>query len=120
MPAKHSYQDIAFTDHAYHRLRQRSIAERAIWETIHYPEKSVSEGNQQTKFIKTYQGRRIHVVAQSIHQPPHRWLIISTWVRGEVDQLPFMWLVLTAPFRLIGWLTLQLLRWIGRKLHLWH
>jgi hypothetical protein len=88
------------------------LAEYTIWEVVHQPDKKIPQGSGQTKFIKTKNGRTVHVITQSINQAPYYWLIVSTWVRGEDDKLPLTWLIITAPFRFIGWLTL----WLFRKL----
>lgn len=98
----HTYKDLIFTKHAYNRLKERSIAEHAIWEVIHHPaQKFPSKG--QTKFIKAIHDRKIHVVAKRL-EPEDKWLIISVWVRGEEDKEPILWRLLILPFKILWWL----------------
>lgn len=101
-----SSTQIVFTTHAEERRRQRSIPVEAIKSTVLHPHKTYP-GKQAgtTKFLKTVNQRRLHVVAQYL-KDEKKWLIISVWVRGEDDQPSLSWQLLTLPFRL-GWWILQ-------------
>lgn len=98
----HVYRDCIFTTHALERLKQRSISEYAVADTVSYPDKKFPDGKN-TKFIKMIGGRKHHVVA---HWKPadHKWLIVSAWVRGEDDSQPLYLQLLFAPFKLVWWL----------------
>ncbi|MFH2118225.1 MAG: DUF4258 domain-containing protein [Candidatus Paceibacterota bacterium] len=98
-----TYKNLVFTKHALTRLADRSITQDAIYQVIATPDQS-SKQQANTKFIRTINNRLIHVVASPIKN--HRWLIISVWVRGEEDRVPFMWRLLTLPLRLV-WKMLQ-------------
>ncbi len=100
--SSHVHKDCIFTTHALERLRQRSISEYAVADTVLYPDKKFTDGKN-TKFIKTIAGRKHQVIA---HWKPaeQKWLIVSAWVRGENDSDPLYAQLLLAPFRLIWWL----------------
>jgi hypothetical protein len=98
----HTYKNLIFTNHAYARLKDRSISEDAIWQTIQWPEKKYPD-QKSTKFIKSVYERRLHVIANWLAQE-NKWLIISVWVRGEEDKQPIVWQILTLPFRIGYWI----------------
>lgn len=99
-----TYKNLVFSKHALERLSGRSLTQAAIHQTISDPERTFqNQGN--TKFIRTLNGRRIHVVATPIEQ--RRWLIVSAWVRGEEDREPVVWQIIALPFRLL-WKLLSL------------
>lgn len=78
------YRDTIFTNHALERLEQRRISQEMVVNTIHQPDRQVKEADGDTQFIKTISGREVHVIAY--HKPDEdKWLIKSTWVRGEED-----------------------------------
>jgi uncharacterized protein DUF4258 len=99
MPA--SYKNLIFTNHAYDRLKERSIAEDAIYEVINFADNQHPAGNN-IKFIKTINHRKIYVVAKHLANDG-KWLIISVWVRGEEDKVPLAWQLITLPFRAVWW-----------------
>jgi hypothetical protein len=88
------YRDIIFTNHAYHRLRQRSLSEYQVWQAIHQPQKTWTDKNKQsTKFIREDGGRNYHVVAKFLSDQ-NKYLVLSVWVRGEDDRQPLIWPVI--------------------------
>jgi hypothetical protein len=99
-----TYKNLVFSKHALARLSDRILTQDAIYQTIQFPDKTFSE-NDSTKFIRTVNNRRIHVVAAPIEN--NQWLVISTWVRGEEDRVPLMWQLITLPFR-AAWYLIRL------------
>lgn len=93
-----TYKNLVFSKHALARLSDRILTQDAVYQTIQSPDKTFPEKDS-TKFIRTVNNRRIHVVAVPIEN--QQWLIISTWVRGEEDRVPFVWQLITLPFRFI-------------------
>lgn len=80
------YKQIIFTDHALERLELRRITQAMVAQTIAAPDKTEQEPDGDTEFIKTIQGRKVHVIAY--RRPDNqKWLVKSTWVRGEADPL---------------------------------
>ena len=93
------YQGFIFTKHALERAASRSISQEAIVNVLKSPELTQpSEKPNSVKFIKTINQRTIHVVATQLKEE-RTWLVISVWVRGEDDQQPIMWRLITWPFR---------------------
>jgi hypothetical protein len=110
----HTYRQLVFTTHAWERLQDRHVTPDAISQAVQSPTERVTLDGGKTKFIKTVSGRLIHVVAHWLPQEQH-WLIVSVWVRGENDRVPLMWQLLTAPFKLLGWLVKQVWRQLNSK-----
>lgn len=101
-----TYKNLVFSKHALERLGDRVLTQDAIYQTLTQPDKTFpSKGN--TKFIKTLNDRRIHVVATPIEN--HQWLIVSAWVRGEEDREPLAWQIIVAPFRFLWFLLRQII-----------
>ncbi|NCN45068.1 MAG: hypothetical protein COU63_00640 [Candidatus Pacebacteria bacterium CG10_big_fil_rev_8_21_14_0_10_36_11] len=95
-----TYKNLVFTKHAWERLDDRSISQDIIYQVVNSPDKTF-HNQQNYKFIRTINGRKIHVVATPVDQG--KMLIISTWVRGEDDREPFIWLLITLPFKILWW-----------------
>lgn len=101
--------DLILTKHARERMELRKITEDMVYSVIHSPRKTYPGKKEGTvKFIRTLDGRDIHVVATLLPEKK-QWLIVSLWVRGEDDPQPFAWQLLTAPFKLVWWLCKKLL-----------
>ena len=98
------YKSLVFTNHGLDRLESRSITQDMVWRAISNQNKKYHEKGK-TKFIATINGRRIHVVAEKL-QKEGKWLVISAWVRGEDDQAPLAWRIISFPF----WLMWQILK----------
>lgn len=99
-----TFDQLIFTNHAIERLRKRNITQYDLNQVFKYPEHKIRNGKDhgKTKFIKTVSGRRMHLIAQPVQD--NKWLVISAWVKGEEDKSDLSWLIISAPFRLIGWL----------------
>jgi len=94
---------IVLTKHALERARSRKMELYPIERTILDPDKKISLGEQKFKFFKNVAGRHYQLVATFLPKED-KWLIISVWIRGEEDQLPFMWRLISAPFYFLWWL----------------
>lgn len=106
-----TYKNIIFTTHAYDRIKSRSLAVHSIYETVNFPEKVIGKTQSNKKFVKTIQNRKYQVVAT--YKPDQKkYLVISAWVRGEVDKQPLARQLITLPFRIIWWLIKKIWRLI--------
>lgn len=94
---------IVLSKHAMQRARSRKMELYAIEQLILYPDKKIDLGEQKFKFIKNVSNRNYQAVATYLPKE-NKWLIISVWVKGEKDQLPLVWKLITSPFRLVWWL----------------
>ncbi len=81
-----NHPGISFTNHALERMALRDIPPNAVKDTIREPEKTFEDEDDKVKFISQAltQNRAIHVIARLLPEE-NRWLVISTWVRGEND-----------------------------------
>ncbi len=105
-----TYKNIIFTNHAYDRIKSRSLALHSIYETVNFPEKISQESKENKKYIKTIQNRKYQVVAA--YKPNQKkYLVISAWVRGEEDKQPLSWQLITLPFKIILWI----IKWIIKR-----
>ena len=104
---------IVLTKHALQRARSRKMELYAIEQLILFPENKISVGENKFKFFKNIGERRYQAVASYLKKED-KWLIISVWVKGEEDQLPFVWIIITSPFRLIWWAIKLLWKIIAR------
>lgn len=106
MANQHTYRDLIFTNHAYGRLKQRSLSQHGVWETVHQPHQKIKKGKN-TKYIRTIKGRKYQVVAKQLPRE-NKYLVISLWIRGETDKLPLAWRLIRFPFvvvwKLLVWL----------------
>lgn len=99
MPER-EYKNIVFTNHALERLNSRHITADAVYNVVNWADESKDMGQGKRKFIRTFGGRLIHVVA--FHKPAKQhWVVVSVWVRGEDDKQPLAWILITAPFKII-------------------
>ena len=98
------YQGFIFTKHALERSDFRSIDRDMVVKVLQHPDRTTpTDKPNTTKFIRTLNGRTIHVV--STYLPDQKkWLSISVWVRGEDDRAPLFWQIMTLPFKIIWWL----------------
>lgn len=97
------YRDLILTNHAADRQSLRSIGFKALYKTIHQPDKKIRIEDEKWKFIKKIDQRQYQIIANYLADQK-KWLIISVWVRGEEDRLPLMWQLISAPFKLIWWM----------------
>jgi hypothetical protein len=98
---------IILSKHALERAKLRNIELSVIEQIILNPEQKINLKDGKFKFIKNFNNRRYQVVAADIKKE-NKWLVISVWVRGEDDKAPFIWVLITAPFRLLWWLLKKL------------
>lgn len=103
MSFEREHQGFIFSTHALERVKDRSITQDAVASVMRQPEKTFpGKKRGTTKFIRTLNNRRIHVVASYLADQK-KWLVVSVWVRGEDDKVPLAWVVITAPFKLAWW-----------------
>jgi hypothetical protein len=94
------FKNLVFTNHALDRLRLRALSMEDIGKVLSHPDRTFpSEKPDNVKFIRELENRTIHVVASYL-KDRKKWLVISVWVRGEEDPTPFVWRVITLPFKL--------------------
>jgi len=105
------YKNLILSHHAEQRAKQRSIGLGAIHQTVNYPDLEKKQEKDQIKFQKYIGGRQYQVVTVYLKEE-QKWLVLSTWVRGENDKIPFIWQLLIFPFRAIY----QLLVWLVKML----
>lgn len=101
-----------FTTHAKERSALRDIPESYLAQTLQAPQKKQAQAFNRYKFTRVIDGRKVQVIAT---WKPHaeKWLIISAWVRGEIDQAPLAWRIISFPF----WLGWKLLVWTGNWIY---
>lgn len=92
------HKNVIFTKHALERMKLRRITPDMVVKAIKSPEQQEKEDDGDTKFIKVINKRNLHVVA-NYQTDEKKWLVVSTWVRGEDD--PAWWV--------------RLLRWFFRR-----
>lgn len=107
-------RNLIFTNHAYARLKDRSLTSDGVYQTVNWPDFKKSQPDGQTKFIKTIAGRHYQVIAKYLADQ-QKWLIISNWVRGEEDREPLIWQMICAPFKIIWWVIKKIWEAIGKK-----
>ncbi len=78
------YKNIVFSHHARERMELRVISEDMVLQTIRRPDKTYPEADGDTKFIRRVNGANLHVVCKPVPDED-KWLVKSTWVRGEDD-----------------------------------
>lgn len=113
MSTQRTYKNVVFTKHAAERMALRSITEYTIWEVIAHPDEVRPEKQNSKRYIKTINTRRYFVVAAYIPNEK-KYLVISCWVRGEDDAVPLVWILLTAPFKIIWKLVTFIIRRISK------
>ncbi len=102
------YKQLIFTAHALDRMKSRSISQDAVWRVVSHPDSTTPEDKPQTtRFVRTLNHRRYHVVGTYL-KDERKTLIISVWVRGEEDRPSLAWSLITAPFKLVWWIIRKL------------
>lgn len=87
----------------------------SIYETVKNPDKKQSKGESKQKYFKTIRDRNYQVIAT--YKPDQRkYLVISAWVRGEDDKQSLVWILITAPFKVLFWIIKLLLKIIWKLL----
>ena len=98
---------IVLSKHALERAKSRKIAPALIEQIIFNPDRTYDLQAGKVKFTKYLNGRHYQIIATEL-KSEKCWLVISVWVRGEEDRVPLLWLMISAPFRLVWWLICQL------------
>jgi len=89
------------THHAKERLQQRWITESVIESVLRSPDRTEPGSKPETvKFVRVINDRQVQVVGKYL-MAEDKWLVLSVWVRGENDQEPLIWTIITFPFKLI-------------------
>ena len=105
---------IILTKHARERIAQRRMTVLGVEETVLEPDKKIKLKDGQVKFVKQ-QGTRLYQVVTTYKEKEHAWLVLSAWVRGEDDPEDLLWVILTAPVKLL-W---KLMKFLGKVLFGW-
>lgn len=100
---------IILSKHALERAKFRNIELSVIEQIILNPEQKINLKDGKFKFIKNLNNRHYQVVAADIKKE-NKWLVISVWVRGEDDKVPFVWKLITLPFSFLWWLLKNLFK----------
>lgn len=77
---------ITFTHHAEERMALRRITRAMIAAAVEAPDRTEPEADGDTKFIRRIEGRQVYVIGRYL-PAERKWLVKSTWVRGENDPL---------------------------------
>jgi len=110
-----SEPNFILTKHAKERMQDRGITQDMVRLALKKPDQTLpGDDPSKVKFIRTIDRRRTQVVATLL--PSKQWLVISVWVRGEDDRVPFVWLILSAPFKLGWWLIKTVGKWLWNLL----
>lgn len=85
------------TDHAQERMVLRGITPAMIAQALEKPDRKETEPDGDIEHIRTINGRQLHVIA--FYKPDQKkWVVKSTWVRGEEDQKSLKWIA-----DILGW-----------------
>jgi hypothetical protein len=95
------YKNVIFTTHAIERMKLRRIDQEMVVGAIKQPEKHYLDHDGDTKFIRTFGDRPLHVVSSYL-KDEKKWLVKSVWVRGEDDPQPLWKQILSAVLRAFG------------------
>ncbi len=79
------YTRVTLSKHAVERMQLRAITEDMVNQAIRDPDRAYLEDDGDTKFIRKVNGVNLHVVCKPLPDES-KWLVKSTWVRGEDDQ----------------------------------
>lgn len=101
------FRDIVFTSHAEERMQLRNLDAQLIHKLWHAPEQIEKLEDGKEKRIATKHDRTVHMIGTYL-QDEDKWLLISTWVRGEDDPVPWVWQLLVMSVRVV-WLGMRLL-----------
>jgi hypothetical protein len=85
MQLQREYQNVIFTNHALERLSLRELTQAMIVSAVTQPDEKRIEDDGDTRFIKSFAGRRVHVVAK-FDADDGKWVVKTVWVRGEDDE----------------------------------
>ena len=94
------YTRFILTDHAMQRMRKRRITSDMVQQAIVKPDQRKAEADGDMQFIRTIEKRQLHVVARYLDDEK-KWLVKSTWVRGEEDPVSLLQQLLALPLKLL-------------------
>jgi len=82
------YEFVPFvlTNHAKERMQLRDITSHMIAEALANPHSTQEAREGDTKYIRFFNRRELHVIA-FYKANQKKWIIKSTWIRGENDSL---------------------------------
>jgi hypothetical protein len=83
--SQYRYTDFVLTNHAEERMALREVDRQMVEMAIKRPDERVPEDDGDTRFVRTINGRELHVVGKFLSDE-HRWLVKSLWIRGEADE----------------------------------
>lgn len=81
-----THPGIAFTTHALERMYLREVSAEAVKQTILHPASTADDEDDKVRFIgaKMSHQRAVHVIAKFLPNE-NKWLVVSTWIRGQED-----------------------------------
>ena len=79
-----THTNLEYTKHSVERMQLRAITEEMVLKTIRNPDSTYIEDDGDTKFIRQVDGVKLYVVCKPLPDEA-KWLVKSTWVRGEDD-----------------------------------
>ena len=80
----YAFVPFALTHHARERMRLRGITTEMIAHTLAKPHSTQPQKDDATKYIRFINRREHHVIA-FYNAKQQRWIVKSTWIRGEND-----------------------------------
>jgi hypothetical protein len=82
------YEFVPFvlTNHAKERMQLRDITTQMIAEALANPHSTQDAREGDTKYIRFFNRRELHVIA-FYKANQKKWIVKSTWIRGENDSL---------------------------------
>lgn len=83
---QYDFVPFVLTTHAKERMRLRNITTKMIAETLAQPHSTQPQKDDATKYIRFINRRELHVIA-FYNAKQKKWIIKSTWIRGENDSL---------------------------------
>jgi hypothetical protein len=93
------------TDHAEERMLMRRITRDMVSKALEKPDRKENESDGDIEHIRTINGRQLHVIA-FYKADQKKWIVKSTWVRGEEDQKSLKWVA-----DILGWIRRLLKSW---------
>jgi len=104
-----------FSKHALQRLKERSIPLDQAELVLRHPDQTFpGKKANSIKFAKNINGRNMQLVGTYLPDQK-KWLVVSAWVRGEEDRVPFVWQIITLPFKFIWWLFKRLIAIVAKS-----
>jgi len=83
---EYDFVPFVLTNHAKERMRLREITTGMIAEALANPHSTQEARDGDTKYIRFFNRRELHVIA-FYKANQKKWIVKSTWIRGENDSL---------------------------------